>query len=79
VLVLALAWCLHDPERAVRQRLREMSYDLAAGHDWAAASRRPTAVTLRSRRAQLGPMARAVDPVAARRWALTGDGRDGAG
>ena len=80
VLILGMAWCVHDPESAVRQRLRAMSGDMSGGLDWAAASRRPSPDTLRSRRAQPGPMLRNVDPVAAARWAATGDScRDGAG
>ena len=78
VLVLGMAWCVHDPERAVRQRLRAMSGDLSGGLDWAAASRRPSPDTLRSRRAQIGPMARQVDREAAQRWARTGRSEDGA-
>jgi len=78
VLVLALAWCLHDPERAVRQRLRELSYDLSAATDWAAASRRPSHTTLETIRTEPGPVARPFDPVAARRWVETGSSRDGA-
>jgi len=55
ILVLGMAWCVHDPERAVRQRLREMSGDLSDGHDWTAASRRPSHAELTKRRAEPGP------------------------
>ena len=79
LLVLAEAWCFYDPERVLRQRLREMSWDLSAGLDWAAASRRPTPDTLRSRRERPGPMLRRVDPEAAARWARTGSSRERAG
>lgn len=72
VLILGLAWLVHDPDRAVRQRLREMSWDLSAAHDWSAASRRPSHAHLVSRRAELGPMARSFDAAAARRWVATG-------
>jgi len=72
LLVLSEAWCVYDPERVVRQRLREMSWDLSAGLNWAAASRRPTPDALRSRRERPGPMLRRVDPAAAARWAATG-------
>ena len=78
VLVLGMAWLVHDPESAVRQRLRQMSYDLAGGLDWAAESRRPSRGTLAARRAEPGPMARPFDPVAARRWVETGSSREGA-
>jgi len=77
ILVLGMAWCLHDPDRVVRERLREMSWDMSAGLDWAAASRRPTPDTLRSRRERPGPMLRTVDPVAAARWARTGSSAGG--
>ena len=78
VLVLGMAWCVHDPERAVRQRLREMSYNLSEAHDWVAASRRPSHATLETIRTEPGPMARPFDPVAARRWVETGSSQDGA-
>jgi len=55
ILVLGIAWCVHDPERAVRRRIREMSVDLSGGHDWAAASRRPSHAELTKRRAAPGP------------------------
>ena len=80
VLILGMAWCVHDPESAVRQRLRAMCGDLSEAHDWAAASRRPSHTSLAAIRAELGPMARRVDPAAAARWAATGDScRGGAG
>jgi len=78
VLILGMGWLVHDPERAVRQRLREMSGDMSAGHDWAAESRRPSRGTLAARRAEPGRMLRTVDPEAAARWARTGSSR-GAG
>ena len=79
VLVLGMARLVHDPESAVRQRLRQMSWDMSAGLDWAAASRRPSPDTLRSRRERPGPMLRRVDPEAAARWARTGSSRERAG
>ena len=81
VLVLALAWATCDPHRRGAAQLKQDAADISRDVDWAAVSGRLTTPdTLRSRRAQLGPMARAVDPVAARRWAATGDScRDGAG
>ncbi len=78
VLVLGMAWCVHDPERAVRQRLRQMSYDLSGGLDWAAASRRPSHTTLETIRTEPGPVAGSFDPVAARRWVETGSSEGGA-
>lgn len=78
LLVLVEAWVVRDPEQAVRQRLREMSYDLSAALDWSAESRRPSPGTLAARRAEVGPMARTVDPVAVRRWAETGSSEGGA-
>lgn len=59
LLILGEAWLIHDPDRAVRRRLRELSWDLAAGHDWAAASRRPSHRALGARRAE---------PAGASRW-----------
>lgn len=50
LLVLAEGHVVCDPERAVRQRLREMSYDVSAAHDWSAASRRPSHAALARRR-----------------------------
>ena len=80
ILTLALAWAVNDPHRRGAEQLKQDAVDISRAVDWTAASRRPTPDTLRARRAQLGPMARAVDPVAARRWAATGDScRDGAG
>ena len=79
VLALALAWASNDPHQAAAEALKAASVDVSTGENWTAVSGRPTLDTLRSRRAQLGPMARAIDPVAARRWAATGDSyRDGA-
>ena len=78
VLVLGMAWCVHDPERAVRQRLREMSYNLSEAHDWVAASRRPSHATLETIRTEPGPVAGSFDAVAAARWVATGDSREGA-
>jgi len=77
--VLSEAWCVYDPERVVRQRLRAMSGDLSGGLDWAAESRRPSRGTLAARRAEPGPMARPVDAAAAARWARTGSSRERAG
>ena len=75
LLILGEAWLLHDPERAVRQRIREMSWDLAASADWAAVARRHVSHgDLERRRARPGPMARPVDFEAAARWAATGRG-----
>ena len=81
ILALALAWASNDPHQAAAEALKAASVDVSTGENWTAVSGRLTTPdTLRSRRAQLGPMARAVDPVAARRWAATGDScRDGAG
>ena len=79
VLALALAWASNDPHQAAAEALKAASADVSTGENWTAVSGRPTLDTLRSRRAQLGPMARAIGPVAARRWAATGDSyRDGA-
>ena len=80
ILALALAWASNDPHQAAAEALKAASVDVSTGENWTAVSGRLTTPdTLRSRRAQLGPMARAVDPVAARRWAATGDSyRDGA-
>ena len=78
VLVLAEAWVIHDPEQAVRRRLREMSYDLSAATDWTAASRRPSHASLETIRAEPGPVAGSFDAAAAARWVATGDSQDGA-
>ncbi|MQA13706.1 MAG: hypothetical protein GEV09_05890 [Pseudonocardiaceae bacterium] len=52
LLILSEAWLIHDPDRAVRERLREMSYDLSAGHDWTEQSRRPSHAELKRRRGE---------------------------
>ncbi len=72
LLVLAEAWVIHDPERAVRQRLREMSYDLSQATDWTSAAQRPSHVELERRRAEPGPRWQSFDPQAAARWVATG-------
>ncbi|MDQ3275930.1 MAG: hypothetical protein M3Q39_13115, partial [Actinomycetota bacterium] len=54
LLVLGEAWLAHDPERAVRERFKALTCDLSAGHDWTAASRRPSWATLAARRAEGG-------------------------
>jgi len=75
---LALAWMVHDPEQAVRERIKAMAVDLSQAHDWSAESRRPSHTTLAAIRDEPGPMARTVDPVAARRWVATGTSVGGA-
>jgi hypothetical protein len=73
LLVLAEAWLVHDPDRAVRERLREMSHDLSDATDWKALARHhATPGELEERRSQPGPLARDVDPHAAAHWAATG-------
>ena len=78
ILVLALAWAVNDPHRRGAEQLKQDAVDISRAVDWTAVSGQPTPDTLRSRRAQLGPMARAVDPVAARRWVETGSSEGGA-
>jgi len=78
ILVLALAWAVNDPHRRGAEQLKQDAVDISRAVDWGAASRWPSPDTLRSRRAEVGPMARTVDHEAARRWAATGDSRDGA-
>jgi hypothetical protein len=41
---------IHDPERALIERLRAMSHDLSSAYDWSAASRRPSYAELQRRR-----------------------------
>lgn len=73
LLVLAEAWVVYDPERAVRERLRSLSTDLSGAADWSAIARaHVTPDGLEHRRAAPGPLARAVDPAVAARWAATG-------
>lgn len=78
LLVLSEAWLIHDPDRAAVERLKAMSVDLSAAHDWTAASRRPSNAELTRRRGEPGPLARTVDPAAAARWAATGTSAEGA-
>ena len=78
ILVLALAWSVNDPHRRGAEQLKQDAVDISRAVDWGAASRWPSPDTLRARRAEVGPMARTVDHEAARRWAATGDSRDGA-
>jgi len=78
ILTLALAWAVCDPHRRGAEQLKQDAVDISLDVDWTAVSGQPGSDTLAARRAQLGPMARAVDPVAARRWAATGDSQDGA-
>jgi len=79
VLILGMAWCVHDPEIAVRQRLRAMCGDLSEAHDWAAASRRPSHTSLDDRRAVPGPGVQSFDAAAAARWVATGSSAEGEG
>jgi len=72
ILVLALGWVICDPHRRGAEQLKQDAVDISLDVDWGAASRRPSPDTLRSRRAQPGPMLRRVDPAAAARWAATG-------
>lgn len=73
LLVLAEAWVIHDPEHALRERLRSLSTDLSGAADWSAIARgHATPDELDHRRAAPGPLARAVDPAAAAHWAATG-------
>ena len=74
---LALAYLIQDPLRAEAQALKQAS--VAISQATQGARRRPPHATLTRRRAEVGPMLRTVNAEAARRWALTGDGRDGAG
>jgi len=72
ILVLALAWAVNDPHRRGAEQLKQDAVDISGAVNWGAASRRPTPDTLRSRRAQPGPMLRTIDPEAAALWAATG-------
>ena len=72
ILVLALAWAVNDPQRRGAEQLKQDAVDISGAVNWGAASRRPTPDTLRSRRAQPGPMLRTIDPEAAALWAATG-------
>ena len=75
-LVVGEAWLVHDPERAIAERFRELSHDLSGALDWSAASRRPSAAELQLRRAEVGPGCAPFDPVAAARWAATGSSEE---
>ncbi|MGH4013155.1 MAG: hypothetical protein ACRDSL_04335 [Pseudonocardiaceae bacterium] len=75
LLVLAESWLVADPEQQIRQRLRQVSHAISEGMDWSAAAHHlayePHRVVAR-RRAELGPLARQVDPEALARWVETG-------
>ena len=66
--VLGEHWLLRDPDRIAADRIKAMAIDLSAGHDWTAASQRPSHGLLTARRAEPGPMSR---------WASTGTSREG--
>lgn len=77
LLILAEAYLVLDDalERTVAERLKAATADIAAAHDWTAASRRPSHAELVRRRTQPGPGARPVDSfdaAAAARWVATG-------
>ena len=76
LLILSEAWVICDPERMVAERFKAASMAISEGDHggW----RRPSRSELAARRAQPGPMARAVDTAAARRWVETGSSREGA-
>lgn len=75
LVVLAESYLVADPDRQVRQRMRQVSHGISEGMDWAAAAHRlayaPHSV-LAARRAEPGPLARVVDPAAMARWVQTG-------
>lgn len=77
LLVLAEAWLVHDPDRAVRERLRAMSWDLAEAMRGRHGG--PSHSEFERRRAAPGPAARQIDPAAVQRWVATGssDGDEG--
>jgi len=76
LLILSEAWVICDPERMVAERFKAASVAISEGDQggW----RRPSRSELAARRAQPGPLARTVDPVAARRWVKTGSSEGGA-
>jgi len=75
--ILAEAF-LRDPDQhAAAEKAGAVAISAAA--DWTAASRRPSHAELARRRAEVGPLARTIDPEGAARWAASGGSRDGAG
>jgi len=76
--VLGEHWVLRSPDEIAADQLKDAAIAISTGADWAAASRRPSHAELVARRAEVGPMARPFDPVAARRWVKAGDSREGA-
>lgn len=74
VLILGEAWLIHDPVRTVRERLRQMSWDLSGACCGKLGG--PSHAILAERRAQPGSTARAFDPAAAARWVATGHSGD---
>lgn len=77
LLTLSGDHLIYDPDQLAAEKIKQMAIDLSRGHDWTAASRRPSHATLIARRAESGPM-RAFDAAAARRWVDTGTSEGGA-
>lgn len=75
LLVLAEDWMLRSPDELAADQLKAAAVALSTGLDWAAAGHRAmfhSATVLARRRAEVGPLARAIDPAAVRRWVSTG-------
>jgi hypothetical protein len=70
-------WMLRedDLDRAVAERMKAASVAVTEGGRWVGHG--PSHAALERRRAELGPMAHTVDPVAAARWAATGSSAEG--
>lgn len=79
LLLLSAAWLMDPPQDRVARALKEISLAISGAVDWGEWSRRHmTHAELQRRRSEPGPIAASFDPVAARRWVLTGDSRRGA-
>lgn len=70
ILLLGEQWLVHDPDRAVAERLRAMSWDLSEAMRGRHGG--PSHVEFERRRAEPGPNARSVDRGSLARWVSTG-------
>lgn len=81
VLVAGEAWLLHrTPAQLAADDHKAAAVALSTGLDWSAAGRAAVfhnATVLARRRAEPGPLARAVDHDSAARWAATGSSEEG--
>lgn len=72
LLVLAEAQLVADPDRQMRERLRQVSQAISSGMDWSETARHMSYAELERRRAEPGPNARQVDRGSLVRWVESG-------